>query len=82
MIQYQCELGRKQEDTSDLSVIQRTNHKKDTLKTLKPESFNQRQVPHVKDPSINDKFLMLRILLSCYKPLDLRKKSKEIKLSF
>ena len=70
MIQHPCELGRKQEDTSDLSVIQRTNHKQDTLKTLKL------------NPSINDQFLRLRILLSCYKPLDLRKKSKEIKLSF
>ena len=49
MIQRPCELGRKQEDTSDLSVIQRTNHKQDTLK---PESFNQQQVPHVKDPSL------------------------------
>ena len=44
MIQHPCELGRKQKDTSDLSVIQRTNHKQDTLKTLKPESFNQQQV--------------------------------------
>ena len=52
MIQPPCELGRKQEDTSDLCVIQRTNHKQDTLKTLKPESFNQQQVPHVKDPSL------------------------------
>ena len=52
MIQHPCELGRKQEDTLDLSVIQRTNHKQDTLKTLKPESFNQQQVPHVKDPSL------------------------------
>lgn len=52
MIQHPCELGRKQEDTLDLSVFQRTNHKLDTLKTLKPESFNQRQVPHVKDPSL------------------------------
>ena len=56
MIQHPCELGRKQEDTSDLSVIQRTNHKKDTLKTLKTESFNQQQVSHVnsgvKDPSL------------------------------
>ena len=56
MIQYQCELGRKQEDTSDLSVIQRTNHKHDTLKTLKLESFSQQQVSHVnsgvKDPSL------------------------------
>ena len=39
MIQHPCELGRKQEDTSDLSVIQITNHKQDTLKTLKPESL-------------------------------------------
>ena len=56
MIQHQCELGRKQEDNSDLSVIQRTNHKHDTLKTLKLESFNQQQVSHVnsgiKDPSL------------------------------
>ena len=48
MIQHPCELGRKQKDTSDLSVIQRTNHKQDTLKTLKPESFNQQQVSHVR----------------------------------
>ena len=41
MIQHPCELGRKQEDTSDLSVIQRTNHKKDTLKTLKTEIIFQ-----------------------------------------
>ena len=47
MIQHPCELGRKQEDISDLFVIQRTNLKQDTLKTLKPESFNQRQVSHV-----------------------------------
>ena len=56
MIQHPCELGRKQKDTSDLSVIQRTNHKHDTLKTLKPESFKQQQVSHVnsgvKDPSL------------------------------
>ena len=56
MIQHPCELGRKQEDISDLSVIQRTNHKQDTLKTLKLESFNQQQVSHVnsgvKDPSL------------------------------
>ena len=47
MIQHPCELGRKQEDISDLFVIQRTNLKQDTLKTLKPESFNQRQVSRV-----------------------------------
>ena len=56
MIQHPCDLGRKQEDISDLSVIQRTNHKHDTLKTLKLESFNQQQVSHVnsgiKDPSL------------------------------
>ena len=73
MIQHPCELGRKQKDTSDLSVIQRTNHKQDTLKTLKPESFNNKFLMSI---------LVLRIVLSCYKPLDLRKKSKEIKFSF
>ena len=45
-----------QEDTSDLYVIQRTNHKQDAVKTLTPESFNQQQVSHVnsgaKDPSL------------------------------
>ena len=57
MIQHPCELGRKQKDTSDLSVIQRTNHKQDTLKTLKPESFNQ-QVSHV-NSGVKDRSLLL-----------------------
>ena len=56
VIQHPCELGGKQEDTSDLYVIQRTNHKQDAVKTLTPESFNQQQVSHVnsdaKDPSL------------------------------
>ena len=58
MIQHPCELGRKQEDTSDLCVIQRTNHKQDTLKTLKPESFNQQQVSHV-NSGVKDRSLLL-----------------------
>ena len=60
MIQHPCELGRKQKDTSDLSVIQRTNHKQDTLK---PESFNQRQVSHV-DSGVKDPSLSLSLSLS------------------
>ena len=58
MIQHPCELGRKQVDISDLFVIQRTNLKQDTLKTLKPESFNQRQVSHV-NSGIKDLSLLL-----------------------
>ena len=58
MIQHPCELGRKQEDISDLFVIQRTYLKQDTLKTLKPESFNQRQVSHV-NSGVKDLSLLL-----------------------
>ena len=58
MILHPCELGRKQVVISDLFVIQRTNLKQDTLKTLKPESFNQRQVSHV-NSGIKDLSLLL-----------------------